>query len=172
MTLIDADPQGSAADWVEHSSDEQLQKLTVVEAPTDRLVTKALDKLDAEGVAIIDTAPGNERLLSKILDRASVAVVPTRVGGIEGPRVEAVLNMVPDSVPAGLAITSARLITRDYQGALEQWSEAGVPVWGTVPERVAIASGPTGWLSLDGLDAYKAVWRKASRAGARRNGSA
>ena len=172
VTLIDADPQGSAADWVENSSDETLQKVTVVEGPTDRLVTKALDRLDPDVVCIIDTAPGNERLLAKVLDRASVAVIPTRVGGIEAPRVEAVLAMVPESVPAGLVITSARTTTRDYQGALDNWGEAGVPVWGTVPERVAIASGPFGWLSLDGLDAYRSVWRKASRAGGKRtNGS-
>jgi chromosome partitioning protein len=168
VTLIDADPQGSAADWVEQSEDEQLRKLTVVEAPTDRLVTKALDRLESDAVAIVDTAPGNERLLGKVLDRASVAVVPARVGGIEAPRVNAVLAMVPDSVPAGLVITSARVTTRDYQNALELWDEAGVPVWGTVPERVAIASGPSGWLSLDGLESYRAVWRKASRAGTRR----
>jgi chromosome partitioning protein len=172
VTLIDADPQGSAADWVENSSDESLQKLTVVEAPTDRLVTKTLDRLEPDVVAIIDTAPGNERLLGKVLERASVAVIPARVGGIEAPRVEAVLTMVPDSVPAGLVITSARTTTRDYQAAVDGWGEAGVPVWGTVPERVAIASGPYGWLSLDGLDAYRAVWRKASRAGAKKtNGS-
>jgi chromosome partitioning protein len=172
VTLIDADPQGSAADWVEHSGDEQLRKLTVVEAPTDRLVTKALDRLDPEGVAVVDTAPGNERLLGKVLDRASVAVVPTRVGGIEGPRVEAVLAMVPEKVPSGLVITSARVMTRDYQSALESWSEAGVPVWGTVPERVAIAAGPGNWLSPDGLESYRNVWRKASRVGGRRaNGS-
>ena len=167
-TLVDADPQGSAADWVENSSDEALQKVTVVEGPTDRLVTKALDRLDPDVVCIIDTAPGNERLLAKVLDRASVAVIPTRVGGIEAPRVEAVLSMVPEKVPAGLVITSARTTTRDYQGALDNWGEAGVPVWGTVPERVAIASGPFGWLSLDGLDAYRSVWRKASRAGGKK----
>jgi chromosome partitioning protein len=169
VTLIDADPQGSAADWIESSSDESLRKVTVVEAPTDRLVTKALDRLEPDVVAVIDTAPGNERLLGKVLDRASVTVIPTRVGGIEAPRVEAVLNMVPDTVPSGLVITSARTTTRDYQAALESWGEAGVPVWGSVPERVAIASGPFGWLSLDGLDAYKAVWRKASRAATKRD---
>jgi chromosome partitioning protein len=168
VTLIDADPQGSAADWLEQSADEQLRKVTVVEAPTDRLVTKALDRLDPEGVAVIDTAPGNERLLGKILDRASVAVVPARVGGIEAPRVSAVLAMVPESVTAGLVITSARVTTRDYQAALDGWAEASVPVWGSVPERVAIASGPSGWLSLDGLESYKAVWRKASRAGTKK----
>ena len=40
----------------------------------------------------------------------------------------------------------------------------GVPVWGTVPERVAIAAGPSEWLSIDGVDAYRDIWRRALRA--------
>jgi chromosome partitioning protein len=39
-----------------------------------------------------------------------------------------------------------------------------VPVWGSVPERVAIAAGPSEWLSADGIDAYREVWRRALRA--------
>ena len=40
------------------------------------------------------------------------------------------------------------------------WVEAGVPVWGSVPERVNIASGPEGWLSPDGLESYREIWRR------------
>jgi chromosome partitioning protein len=80
------------------------------------------------------------------------------------PRVEVVLEMVPRKVPVGLVICSARTYTRDYQDAVAVWDEAGVRVWGTVPERVAIAGGPLTWLSPDGLDAYRSVWRRASRA--------
>ena len=39
-----------------------------------------------------------------------------------------------------------------------------MPVWGTVPERVAIAAGPAGWLSAEGLEAYRNVWRRLQRA--------
>ena len=38
-------------------------------------------------------------------------------------------------------------------------------MWGTIPERVAIAAGPDGWLSPDGLDAYGEVWRHVQRRG-------
>jgi chromosome partitioning protein len=162
--LIDADPQASAADWVESSSDEWLQKVSVVEAPTDRLLLKALDRVAGGDVAIVDTPPGQERLLTKALERASVVVVPTRVGGVETSRATAVVDMMPSGTPAGLVISSARTFTRDYQDALTQWSQAGVPVWGTVPERVAIASGPDGCLFGDGLDAYRGIWRRALRA--------
>ena len=138
--------------------------MNVIEAPTDRLLAKALDRVGDDDVAVVDTPPGHERLLAKALDRATVAVLPTRVGGVETPRAGAVLDMMPAGVPVGLVICSARTFTRDYQEALASWAEAGVPVWGTVPERVAIAAGPVGWLSFDGIDAYRNTWRRVLRA--------
>jgi len=164
VTLIDADPQASSADWIERSDDEWLQKVSVVEAPTDRLLLKALDRVSGGAVAVVDTPPGQERLLARALERAGVVVVPTRVGGVETARAAAVLELVPSGTPAGLVICSARTFTRDYQEAIAEWAEAGVPVWGSVPERVTIAAGPDEWLAGDGLDAYRAIWRRAVRA--------
>ena len=163
-TVVDADPQASAADWIESAEDEHLERLTLVEAPTDRLLMKALDRIDTEEVAVVDTPPGNERLLVKAIERADVVVVPTRIGGVETARVEAVLDVVPRKLPVGLVICSARTYTRDYQDVVAAWSEAGVAIWGTVPERVTIATGPEGSLSPDGIDAYRSVWRRALRA--------
>jgi chromosome partitioning protein len=164
VLLVDADPQASAAEWIEGAEDERLAKVEVTEAPTDRLLLKALDRVDRDEVAIVDTPPGNERLLAKAIGRASVVVIPTRIGGVETPRAEAVLDLVPKKVPVGLVICSARTFTRDYQDTVDAWSEDGVAVWGTVPERVAIAAGPTGWMSTDGLEAYRHVWRRVLRA--------
>jgi chromosome partitioning protein len=167
VTLIDADPQASAAEWIEtavEAEDEYLSEVSLIEAPTDRLLARALEKISRDEVAIIDPAPGEERMLERALEKASVAVIPTRVGGVETARAEAVLSMVPRRVPAGLVITSARTYTRDYMDAMDAWRQAGVTVWGTIPERVAIAHGPTGALADDGIEAYKAVWRRAFRA--------
>ncbi len=163
-TVVDADPQASAADWIESAEDEHLERLSLVEAPTDRLLMKALDRIDTEEVAVVDTPPGNERLLVKAIERADVVVVPTRIGGVETARVEAVLDLVPRKVPVGLVICSARTYTRDYQDVVAAWSEAGVAIWGSVPERVTIATGPEGSLSPDGIDAYRSVWRRTLRA--------
>jgi len=164
VTVIDADPQASAAEWIETSGDERLEELAVVEAPTDRLLSRAFDRLDGADVAVVDTPAGQERVLARALERATVAVVPTRVGGVETPKAAAVFELVPRRVASGLLIASARTFTRDYQEALEVWAEAGVPVWGVVPERVAIAAGPTADLSDDGLDAYRQAWRSVLRA--------
>jgi chromosome partitioning protein len=163
-TLVDADPQASAADWLDRTADAAVAPVVVVEAPTERLLGKALAAVDDDGVAIVDTPPGHERLLAKALELADVVVVPTRVGGVETPRVEAVLEMVPDGVPTGLVICSARTFTRDYHDVVTGWRQADVRVWGTVPERVAIAAGPDGRLAYDGLEAYRGVWRRVLRA--------
>jgi chromosome partitioning protein len=163
-TLVDADPQASSADWIETATDDQLEAVTPVEAPTDRLLSRALSRIDGDEVAIVDTPPGNERLLAKAIDVADVVIVPARVGGVENTRVEAVVSMVPINVPLGLVICSARTYTLDYQQAVTTWTAAAVPLWGTVPERVSIAAGPESVLSADGLDAYRGVWRRAVRA--------
>ena len=94
-------------------------------------------------------------MLAKAIEKADAVVIPTRIGGVETGRVEAVLELVPTKTPVGLVICSARTYTRDYQDVVAAWEEANVPVWASVPERVAIASGPEGWLSPDGIDAYR-----------------
>src|SRR3954451_9313996 len=70
--LVDADPQASSADWIETAADGQFDLVSAVEAPTDRLLTRALDRIDGDQVAVVDTPPGNERLLSKAIDVADV----------------------------------------------------------------------------------------------------
>jgi chromosome partitioning protein len=163
-TLIDADPQAIAADWVEQATDPRFEKVNVVEAPTSRLLTRSLERMGDNDTAFVDLPPTHEELLVKALERATVAVIPTRVGGVEGRQVEAALDLVPDGVPAGVVICSARPYTVDYREALVEWAQEDIPVWGAVPERVAIASGPERPLAPDGLDAYRMVWREIQRA--------
>jgi chromosome partitioning protein len=163
VTLIDADAQASAAEWIEAAEDEPLEAVDVVEAPTGRLLSKALGRIDADNVGIVDSPPGNERLLEQAMAAADAIVVPTRVGGVETARAEEVFGMVPRRTPAGLVICSARTYTRDYQDAVAGWREAEFPVWGSIPERVGIAAGPDGALAADGLEAYRTVWRRAQR---------
>ena len=164
VTLLDADPQASAAEWLETADDPGLAGVELAEAPTERLLARAMAKVGLDEVAVVDTPPGHERLLQTALDAADVAVVPTRVGGVETTQTEAVLGIIPRKVPAGLVICSARTYTRDYHVALTAWHANSVQVWGSIPERVSIAAGPAGRLSPEGLEAYRSVWRRAQRA--------
>jgi len=157
VMLIDADPQGSAAEWLEASPIDGVQ---VVEAPSERLITRAVELADGM-TAIIDTPPGSERLLRAALDAADVVIIPTRVGGVEVSRVQATIGMLSHRQRYGLVIVAARQNTRDYRDTLDGWQEAGVEVWGSVPERVGIAAGPNQRLVADGLTAYRAVFNHA-----------
>jgi chromosome partitioning protein len=161
VTVVDADPQGSAAVWLE---ERPIDGVEVLEAPSERLLRKALGQDDDRAVLIVDTPPASERLTAAALAVADVVIVPTRIGGVEGVRLTTTLEMVPERIPVGLVVSSARPWTRDFKETLEAWAEQGVPVWGVVPERVGIAAGPEAELHLDGLEASTEVWQRVTRA--------
>jgi len=115
-----------------------------------------------EGIVVVDTPPGEGTVVQAALGRADAVVIPTRAGGVEPNRVVATLAMTPRNVPAGVVICSARLGTNDLDATIEWWTELKVPVWGVVPERVSIASGPASALSNEGLGHYAKVLKKAT----------
>jgi chromosome partitioning protein len=154
--LIDADRQASSAEWFES---RPIHGVELVEAPSERTVAKAMEK--GEGIVVVDTPPGDERIVRAALTRADALVIPTRAGGVEPTRVVATLEMTPANIPAGVVICSARLGTRDLEATVAWWAELDIPVWGIIPERVSIASGPAANLSTEGLDLYGGVLRKA-----------
>jgi chromosome partitioning protein len=155
--LVDADRQASSAEWFET---RPIPGVQLVEAPSERTVAKAMERED-DGIVVVDTPPGDERIVRAALTRADALVIPTRAGGVEPNRVVATLEMTPANIPAGVVICSARLGTRDLEATIEWWAELDVPVWGIIPERVSIASGPTASLSVEGLELYGNVLRKA-----------
>jgi chromosome partitioning protein len=158
VTLIDADPQASSAEWLEMWP---LPGITVVEAPSERTATRAMGRV--EGLGIIDTPPGNERITQAAVALGNAVVIPTRAGGVEYSRVLATIELIPARIPRGVVICAARLGTNDLDAAIAWWKEQKVEIWGVIPERVGIASGPEARLSREGLKAYDAVLRRALR---------
>jgi chromosome partitioning protein len=157
VVLVDADPQGSTAEWYDA---DPLEGVELVEGPSVRTVGKAMNQQDA--IVVVDTPPGEGTVVQAALGRADAVIIPTRAGGVEPNRVMATLAMTPRNVPAGVVICSARLGTNDLDATIEWWTELKVPVWGIVPERVSIASGPASALSNEGLDHYAKVLKKAT----------
>jgi chromosome partitioning protein len=157
VVLVDADPQGSTAEWYDA---DPLDGVELVEGPSVRTVGKAMNQQD--GIVVVDTPPGEGTVVQAALGRADAVVIPTRAGGVEPNRVMATLAMTPRNVPAGVVICSARLGTNDLDATIDWWTELNVPVWGIVPERVSIASGPASALSNEGLDQYSKVFKKAT----------
>jgi chromosome partitioning protein len=158
VVLVDADRQASSAEWLEESP---LDGVELVEAPSERTVARALSGHD--GLAVVDTPPGDERIVRAALDRADAVVIPTRAGGVEYSRVVATLDMIGGRTPHGVVICAARLGTNDLDEAVAWWTDSKVPIWGIIPERVGIAAGPEARLYRDGLEAYTGVLKKALR---------
>jgi chromosome partitioning protein len=158
VLLIDADRQASSAEWLE---ERPIEGVELVEAPSERMLIRAMGKHD--GLAIIDTPPGDERLVQSAINAADAVIIPTRAGGVEYPRVAVTLGMIPTRTPRGVLIAAARIGTNDLQETIDWWKAENVPVWGVIPERVGIAAGPEARLYREGLTEYEAVLRRALR---------
>jgi chromosome partitioning protein len=158
VVLVDADRQASSAVWLE---ERPVEGVEILEAPSERTLTRAMKGDD--GVVIVDTPPGDERLVQAAINAADSVVIPTRAGGVEFPRVTVTLEMIPARTPRGLVISAARLGTNDLDETITWWESQNVPVWAVVPERVGIAAGPEARLYREGLELYDGVFRKASR---------
>jgi chromosome partitioning protein len=158
VTLIDADRQASSAEWLEESP---IAGVDLIEAPSERTVARAMS--GDTGLSVVDTPPGDERIVRAALDRADAVVIPTRAGGVEYSRVVATLEMIGSRTPHGVVICAARLGTNDLDAAVQWWTENQIPIWGIIPERVGIASGPEARLYREGLDVYATVLKKAVR---------
>lgn len=162
VVLVDADRQASSAEWLE---ERPIEGVDLVEAPSERTVGRAMERHD--GLAVVDTPPGDERIVRAAIERADAVIVPTRAGGVEFTRVVATVSMLPRSTPRGVVICAARLGTNDLAETVAWWTEQDVPVWGIVPERVGIAAGPDARLHSEGLEHYDAVLKRALRPRAR-----
>jgi chromosome partitioning protein len=158
VVLVDADRQASSAEWLE---ERPLEGVDVVEAPSERTLARAMGRND--GLTVVDTPPGDERLTQSAVGKADAVVIPTRAGGVEYSRVVVTLETIPARTPRGVVICSARLGTNDLQEAIDWWKAEKVPVWGVVPERVGIAAGPEARLYREGLEEYDKVLRRALR---------
>ena len=158
VVLIDADRQASAAIWLE---ERPIEGVEVLEAPSERMLIRAMSRHD--GLAIVDTPPGDERLVQSAIKEADAVVIPTRAGGVEYPRVTVTLGLIPSRTPRGLVVSAARLGTNDLAETIAWWKGEDVPVWGVIPERVGLAAGPEARLDRDGLTEYEGVLRRALR---------
>jgi len=162
VVLVDADRQASSAEWHET---RPFDGVTVLEAPSERTLKRAMGNHD--GVAVVDTPPGDERLLQSAVASADTVVIPTRAGGVEFSPVLQTLEMIPSRTPRGVVICAARLGTNDLDEAIAWWRSQHVSIWGVIPERVGIAAGPDARLYREGLNEYDKVLKRALRGNGR-----
>lgn len=161
--LVDANPDGSAATWVELATKEGwINGVEILEAPSERLLSRALEGSSGpDELIVVDTAPNNSTMTQLAVDRADAVIVATRAGGIEIDRVAATLHLIPEGRRHGVVVCAALTGSRALVDTVTGWRNAGVPVWGAVPQRVGIGAAMTAPLHLTGLVAYAEILKRA-----------
>jgi chromosome partitioning protein len=160
IVVIDADPQGSAYDWL---TEEPIAGVEVIEAPSERLIARAVTQ-NPDAVIVIDTPPGGEKnLVTASLALADVVIVPTRTGDVEPARVAVTLGHIPDGVPRGLVVCAAKTGANIVAETVTGWTDVNIPVWGVIPDRVAIGKRQ---INLTARIAYEPVLAAALEAAA------
>lgn len=161
--LVDANPDGSAATWVEAAKGEGwIEGVEVLEAPSERLLARAIEgDSTPDELIVIDTAPNNSLMTQVAVEGADAVILATRAGGIEADRVAATLTLVPENKRRGLVVCAAVSGSNALRETVEGWRGVGIDVWGVVPQRVGISSAMTAPLHLTGLVAYESVLERA-----------
>ena len=135
--LIDSDPQGSAAEWLD---DLQLPNVECIEAPSARTLRSALSRI-GDRLTVIDTPPGQPEIAMAALEASDIVLIPTRAGVLEIQRVALTLRLVPTGTPHYLLLTAANTRTLVHRETMEAWTDAGETIAGTIRARTAVAAG-------------------------------
>jgi chromosome partitioning protein len=154
VIAVDADPQGSLADWL---GERPIPGVELVDAPAARLVEAAAAQA-CEGLMIIDTPPQVELILRAAIAHSDFALIPTGTGSPTPARVATTLTLLPPTLSRGLIVTAARTGTRHLTETVLGWQAAGERILGVVPLRVGIEAGPAQpELDRTGRIAYAAI---------------
>ena len=140
--LLDADPQGSASDWVATVEDSGTELPFDVKVVNQRTMSRAA--ADHEYV-IIDTPPGNPAIVDAAIAAADLVLVPTDASPLDiqrvWPSVEAATRA---DKPVAVLMVRTRSNTLSLAASTEIFEEAGVAVIETrIPlrEEIKVAYG-------------------------------
>ena len=134
VEVWDADPQGSATEWVEdatqaHGGPLPIQFQTMNRASLSRRSTAA-------DVLLIDTAPGDPAALSAVAARADLVIVPTEAAPADVPRVFATVDALGQAVPSVVLLNKVEPHTLTHADTLAVLEAEGVPYFATmIPRR-------------------------------------
>jgi chromosome partitioning protein len=160
VLLIDADPQGSAVEWVKNAPTLPFQAVAV---PNPSVARSGRDLATRYDHLVIDTPPGHPGITTAALSIADVALVPVTTGSVDLVRVQATVELIESAqaitpeLRAFAVLTKTRSGTQSRKDVRQGLEEADlIPVLDAeVPLREAIG-GAEGTAPTD-LDAYEIV---------------
>ncbi len=127
VTLRDADPQGSATEWV----DRAVSSGFVLPFSLELANKVSLARPCPSDWVVIDTPPGDSGVVSAAVAAADFIVIPTASGGMDAVRMWATLDATVGKDRAVL-VTRAAVGTNALESLLEVIEEEGVPVFDTL----------------------------------------
>lgn len=137
VTLIDADPQGSATEWAERA-EEDGQRLPF---RVKNVTVRQLGKLSATGdYVVIDTPPGNPQVIDAAIDVADRVIVPVCPSGMEVAKMWDTYDLVKNrgGEPTVL-LTSVISSAKASEELREFLATEGVDMFATwIPQREAL----------------------------------
>lgn len=146
VEVWDADPQGSATEWVEdaaeaHGGPLPIQFQTVNRASLARRSSTA-------DILLIDTPPGDPSTQSAAAARADLVIVPAEPAPMEVSRVWATVDALGQSVPAIVLLARVDPRTTLCAQTIEALNDEGVPHFTTtIPARTDYKRMPGTWPS-------------------------
>ena len=122
-TILDADPQASAARWAELAAERgRPLAVPVLARPTHRLA----ENLPITSNVVIDTPPADPDIVAAAIDVADVVLVPTSTSALDLSRLAATIDVATRSgTPAAVLLTRTRR-TRSVGATEERLRSAGV----------------------------------------------
>ena len=136
-TLIDADPQASAARWARLAAGTGAPlQVTVRERPSTRLAALATTTRNV----VIDTPPGDAEILAAAVGVADLVIVPTSPSALDvSVTLQTLDTVIASGTPSAALLTRTRR-TRSVSGAEAELIDAGATVLRThIPLREALA---------------------------------
>ncbi len=129
VTVLDTDPQGSAATWADYVGHQAMPlKFAVAQSGTNfaKQVPAGSDWV------IVDTPPGNPDIIREALKWADLVVLPTRPGALDLLQLTPVLDEATKvGTPAAVLLVQTRAGVKETDDALEALRDNGVVLLST-----------------------------------------
>lgn len=162
VTLLDADPQGSASSWAERAAHRGTPLPFPVEPVTASGLAAAAARCPLGGLVVIDTPPGTAAAIDAAVDAADLVLIPSGAAPADIDRVWPTLDMTTHRATA-ILLTAVDLRTGLAHDVPAHLRDAGAPVLGTVVRRRQAITESFG-TRPDRLWDYADVWAEVSAA--------
>lgn len=162
VTILDADPQGSASSWAERAAHRGTPLPVPVEPVAAGGIAAAAARCPLGGLVVIDTPPGTASAIDAAVDAADLVLIPSGAAPADVDRVWPTLDLVTHRA-AAIVLTAVDLRTGLAHDVPAHLRAAGAPVLSTIIRRRQAITETFGTAPTHLYD-YADLWREIAAA--------